>query len=146
MHSCLKEPPEEIYNLIFMLLTQQCILFRDWNTLLKYFSWSHFCHFLFVLFQAVKVDVRVSRNNFSRGLEMLEMLENVQNLKNMQFFSISRRGRRGQKMLGTHQQVFYQPRKNCESARNCTFRNWVLLNWFPLLYISLPNSCGMPLS
>ena len=31
----------------------------------------------FVLFQAVKVDVRVSRNNFSRGLEMLEMLENV---------------------------------------------------------------------
>ena len=69
-------PPEEIYNLIFMLLTYQCILFRDWNTLLKYFSWSHFCHFLFVLFQAVKVDARESRNNFSRGLEMLEMLEN----------------------------------------------------------------------
>ena len=33
--------------------------------------------FVCFFFQAVKVDVRVSRNNFSRGLEMLEMLENV---------------------------------------------------------------------
>ena len=49
----------------------------NWNTLLKYFSWSHFCEFFFVLFQALKVDVGVSRNNFFRSLEMLEMLENV---------------------------------------------------------------------
>ena len=50
---------------------------HNWNTLLKYFSWSHFCEFFFVLFQALKVDVGVSRNNFFRSLEMLEMLENV---------------------------------------------------------------------
>ena len=43
----------------------------------KIFFLVTFLSFLFVLFQAVKVDVRVSRNNFSRGLEMLEMLENV---------------------------------------------------------------------
>ena len=48
----------------------------------------------------------------------------------MQFFSISRRGRRGQNFLGTPQWVFYQPRKNCECARMCTFKNWVLVNWF----------------
>ena len=46
----------------------------------------------------------------------------------MQFFSISRRGRRGQNFLGTPQWVFYQPRKNCECARMCTFKNWVLVN------------------
>ena len=86
-----------------MLLTQQCILFRDWNTLLKYFSWSHFCHFLFVLFQAVKVDVRVSRNNFSRGLEMLEMLENVQNLKNTPFFQHFQAEGKGAKNFGDPQ-------------------------------------------
>ena len=76
-HSCLKELPEEIYNLIFMLLTYNGTLFQNWNTFLKYFSWSHFCEFFFVLFQALKVDVGVSRNNFFRSLEMLEMLENV---------------------------------------------------------------------
>ena len=48
----------------------------------------------------------------------------------MQFFSISRRGRRGQNFLGTPQWVFYQPRKNCECARMCTFKNWVLVNCF----------------
>ena len=68
-----------------MVLTYNGILFQNLKTLLKYFSWSHFCEFFFVLFQALKVDVGVSRNNFFRSLEMLEMLENVQNLKNMPF-------------------------------------------------------------
>ena len=77
VHTCLKEPPEEIYNLIFMVLTYNGILLQNLKTLLKYFSWSHFCEFFFVLFQALKVDVGVSRNNFFRSLEMLEMLEKI---------------------------------------------------------------------
>ena len=60
-----------------MVLTYNGILLQNLKTLLKYFSWSHFCEFFFVLFQALKVDVGVSRNNFFRSLEMLEMLENV---------------------------------------------------------------------
>ena len=54
VHSCLKEPPEEIYNLIFMLLTYNGILLQNWNTLLKYFSWSHFCEFFLFFFRHLK--------------------------------------------------------------------------------------------
>ena len=65
-------------------------------------------------------------------------------VKNMPFFCISRWGRRGQIFLGAYQSVFYQPQKNCESAQNCTFKNWVLVNWdwdYIFLLEALSNSC-----
>ena len=42
LHSCLKWPLEEIYNLIFEHLTYSAISVPNWNTLQKYFSLAHF--------------------------------------------------------------------------------------------------------
>ena len=39
LHSCLKWPLEEIYNLIFEHLTYSAISVPNWNTLQKYFSY-----------------------------------------------------------------------------------------------------------
>jgi len=38
LHSCLKWPLEEIYNLIFEHLTYSAISVPNWKTLQKYFS------------------------------------------------------------------------------------------------------------
>ena len=42
LHSCLKWPLEEIYNLIFEHLTYSAISVPNWNTLQKYFSLAHY--------------------------------------------------------------------------------------------------------
>ena len=75
IHSCLKWPLEEIYNLIFEHLTYSAISVPNWNTLQKYFSLAHYLTEMIKTFWGGKEDASLARNEFLGCLQTLELLE-----------------------------------------------------------------------
>ena len=75
LHSCLKWPLGEIYNLIFEHLTYSAILVPNWNTWQKKDSWTHFPTEMIETFWCGKEDASLARNKFLECLDTLELLE-----------------------------------------------------------------------